>query len=275
MKNYKILFLVLFISAVTFAQKSVLIRYEPKVGSTLKNEMTAIMDITIKAGEQNIITKMNMGFEMTYKTKERKKEVNKIDMIFDKITMEINNPMMSGSYNSEIKEETDPFALKIADSFKGVLDNPVPMSISTKGEFTEPIDIVKVFPQIPASKAKELKEQMSNQFIQFPEEKVKIGESWTMSSTMNQVGKLEYTYTLIGIEKNKLLLTVKGKMLESESETIKMLAATISGDVILNKKTGETLESNIVMDMDMQMEAQGSAMDMNMKAEISMKAYQL
>ena len=183
--------------------------------------------------------------------------------------------MLVAIYIQKVSIIWNPFALKIADSFKGVLDNPVPMSISTKGEFTEPIDIVKVFPQIPASKAKELKEQMSNQFIQFPEEKVKIGESWTMSSTMNQVGKLEYTYTLIGIEKNKLLLTVKGKMLESESETIKMLAATISGDVILNKKTGETLESNIVMDMDMQMEAQGSAMDMNMKAEISMKAYQL
>lgn len=275
MKNYKLLFTVLCISAASFAQKSVLIRYQPKVGTTLKNEMTAIMDITIKAGEQNIVTKMEMGFEMSYENKSRKKDINKIDMTFDKITMDMKNPMMSGSYNSEVKDETDPFALKIADSFKGVLGSPVPMSIDTKGGFTEPIDIVKMFPQIPASKAEELKEQMSNQFIQFPEDKVKLGGSWNMTSSMNQVGNLEYTYTLIGIEKNKLLLTVTGKMLENESETIKMLGATISGDVTLDRKTGETLISNIVMDMDMTMEAQGNLMDMKMKAEISMKATQL
>ncbi|MDG1805189.1 DUF6263 family protein [Flavicella sp.] len=275
MRNYKILCLALCTSAITFAQKSVLIRYQPKVGTTLMNNMDADMNITIKAGEQNIVTKMKMAFDMSYHTKARNKDVNSIDMVFEKITMDISNPMMSGSYDSDNKEETDPFALKIAESFKGVLDKPVPMKITTQGAFAEPIDIVKIFPQIPASKANELKEQMSNQFIQFPDKKVKVGESWTMSTTMNQVGDLEYTYTLVGIEKQRLLLTVEGKMLESESETVKMLTANISGDVVLDKKTGETLESNIVMDMDMQMEAQGNTMDMNMKAEIGIKAIQL
>ena len=268
MRNYKIILVLFFATTIAVAQKSVLIRYQPKVGSTLKNDMTALMDITIKAGDQNIQTKMNMTFDMSYHTKERKNDVNSIDMIFDKITMDIKNPMMSGSYNSDAKDETDPFALKIADSFKGVLDKPVPMKINTQGGFSEPIDIVKIFPEIPASKARELKEQMSNQFIQFPEKKVKVGESWTMSTTMNQVGKIEYTYTLIGVEKEKLLLKVKGKMLESESQTVKMLTANISGTVTLDRKTGETLLSSIVMDMDMQMEAQGNIMDMNMKAEI-------
>lgn len=275
MKNYKILLLTLFLCTTVFSQKSVLIRYQPKVGSVLKNEMTAIMNISIKAGDQNINTKMDMGFNMSYKTKDRKKNVNLIDMVFDKITMDIKNPMMSGSYNSDNKEDTDPFALQIAESFKGVLGKDVPMSIDTRGGFAEPVDIVALFPQIPASKAKELKEQMSNQFIQFPEEKVKLGGTWTTLTTMNQVGKLEYTYTLVGIEKTKLLLTVEGKMLESETETVKMLAANISGDVTLDRKTGETLVSNIVMDMDMIMEAQGNSMDMNMKAEIGMKATQM
>jgi len=273
MRNYKMLCLALCVSAITVAQKSVLIRYQPKVGTTLMNKMDADMNITIKAGEQNIVTKMMMSFDMSYHTKARNKDVNTIDMVFEKITMDINNPIMSGSYNSDNKEETDPFALKIAESFKGVLDKPVPMKITTQGAFAEPIDILKIFPQIPASKANELKEQMSNQFIQFPDKKVKVGESWTMSTTMNQVGNLEYTYTLVGIEKQRLLLTVEGKMLESE--TVKTLTANISGDVVLDKKTGETLESNIVMDMDMQMEAQGNTMDMNMKAEIGIKATQL
>lgn len=275
MKNYKFLFVVLFISVATFAQKSVLIRYQPKVGTTLKNEMTAIMDMTIKVGDQNIQTKMNMGFEMLYKNKERKNEINKIELIFSKITMDMKSPMMNGSYSSENKDETDPFALKIAETFKGVLGHPVPMSINTRGAFTETIDITKIFPQIPASKALELKEQMSNQFIQFPEKKVKVGDHWTMSVTMNQVGNLEYTYTLIGIEKKRLLLSVTGKMMEGETSTVKMLGAVVSGEVVLDRKTGETLVSEIMMDMSMLMETQGNSMGMSIKAEISMKATQM
>ena len=275
MRNYKFLFLALFISTITFAQKSVLIRYKPKVGSVLMNNMDANMNITIKAGDQNIETKMKMGFEMSYHIKSRKKDINSVDMVFDKITMEISNPMMTGSYNSDNKEETDPFALKIAESFKGVLDKPVPMKINTQGGFAEPMDVEKIFPQIPASKANELKEQMSNQFIQFPDNKVKVGETWTMSATMNQVGVLEYTYTLVGIEKERLQLSVNGKMLESESEKVKMLTANISGDVTLDRKTGETLKSNVAMDMDMKMEVQGNTMDMNMKAEIVINATQM
>ncbi|WP_152285859.1 DUF6263 family protein [Flavicella marina] len=272
MKNYKILFAVLFISTFAFAQKSVLIRYQPKVGSTLKNDMTALMDISIKAGEQNISTKMDMGFEMLFKTNARENDVNKIEMTFGKITMDMKNPVMSGSYDSEKNNDDDPFSKQIADGFKGVVDTSVPMSISTKGEFTEPIDIAKAFPEIPVAKAEELKEQMSNQFIAFPEHKVKVGDSWTMNASMNQIGKIEYTYTLVGIEKSQLLLTVTGKMLNGETAAMKMLEATISGDLTLDKKTGETLSSNMVMDMNMQMEAQGNVMDMNMKAEISLTA---
>jgi hypothetical protein len=44
---------------------------------------------------------MNTGFEMSYKTKERKNDVTKIDMIFNKITVDITSPMMSDSYNSD------------------------------------------------------------------------------------------------------------------------------------------------------------------------------
>jgi len=233
------------------------------------------MDITIQAGPQRIETKVDMGFEMLYLTKARENGVNIVDMIFDKITMDMKSPQMSGAYSSATKNETDPFALKIAENFKGVLNNPVAMHINTKGEFTEVIDIAKAFPQIPIQKANELKEQMSNQFIQFPEKKVKLGERWKRATSMNQVGDLEYTYTLVGIDKDKLILSVEGKMLNGESATVKLLGALISGEITLDKKTGETLASTVIMDMEMEMQAQGTVMEMNMKAEIDIIATQL
>lgn len=275
MKKYRFLCLLLFLTTLTFAQKSVLIRYQPKIGSTLKSEMGALMDITILTGGQEIKTEVNMGFDMLYQTKSRKSDVNEIEIVFDKITMDMNNPMMSGSYNSETIDENDSFALKIAESFKGVLNTTLPVKVDTKGAITEPIDIVKYFPQIPESKAKELKDQMSNQFIQFPENKVKVGDTWTMNTSLNQVGEIEYTYTLKSINKGELLLSVEGEMLNNDAMKMEMLNAVIAGDITLDRKTGETLVSTIVMELDMKMENQGNAMDMKMKAEITLKSTHL
>ncbi|MEI6865410.1 DUF6263 family protein [Flavicella sp.] len=275
MKYYKILCVALFISVASFAQKSVLIRYQPKIGSTLKNEMSAIMEMNIKVGEQNMQTKVNMGIEMLYKTKERKKKINEIDVIINKITSDMKNPMMNGSYNSDNKDETDPYALKMTEIFEGVLEQPLTMSINTKGEFTEILNIAKFFPKISASKALELEEQISNKFIQFPEKKVKVGDQWTMSIQMKQIGDFEYTYTLTGIERKRLLLSVTGNMIEEETDSVKILESVIAGNIILDRKTGEILVSNIVMDMKMQMITQGNTMVMSLKADISLKATQL
>lgn len=272
MKNYKFFLMFLMVVTYTTAQKSVLIRFKPKVGTTLTASMDMNMDMKMKVGEQDISTKMEMGFVMLYNNLEREKDVNKIDMSFDRVTMKMSNPAMNGSYDSDIKDSTDPFAQKIAEGFTGVIKNPVSMKINTVGKFTEPFDISKLFSKIPAAKAKELKEQMSNQFIHFPEEKVKVGGTWTMDTSMNQIGKIQFTYTLVSIDKKTLSLTVKGKILASSNESLKLLDADIVGTVVLDKKTGETLESDMTMDMKMEITAQGKSMDMNMKAIIKLVA---
>jgi hypothetical protein len=272
MKNYKFLFLILFVSTVSLAQKSVLIRFKPKPGSTLTANMGMNMDMKMKVGEQDILTKMEMGFVMLYNNLDRKKDVNEIEMSFDRVTMKMTNLVMNGTYDSDIKGATDPFAKKIAEGFTGVIKNPVSMKINTIGEFAEPLDISKLFAKIPAAKAKELEEQMSNQFIQFPKEKVKVGGTWAMESTMNQVGVVKFTYTLVAIEKKTLLLTVKGDLLSSSNENLKLLSSGIEGTVVLDKKTGETLKSDMTMDMQMQITAQGKTMETNMIAKINLSA---
>lgn len=272
MKNFKFLLLFLMVVSYATAQKSVLIRYKPKAGSTLKTNMDMNMDMKMKVGEQDITTKMKMGFVMLYNNLERKNDVNTMEMVFDRVTMTMSNPGMNGSYDSDVKDSTDPFAMKIAEGFKGVIKNPVAMKINTLGQFAEPFDVSKLFASIPAAKAKELKEQMSNQFIHFPEAKVKVGESWTMESSMNQIGKIEFTYTLKAIEKKTLLLDVKGKILATNNEALKLMDTKVEGSAVLDKKTGETLSSDMIMDMLMKITAQGKSMDMNMKAIIKLVA---
>lgn len=275
MKNFKLFLSFLLVVTFATAQKSVLIKYKPKVGSTLKTTMGMNMDMNMMIGEKEMLTKMEMGFVFLYNNLEREKDVNKIEMIFDRVTMKMSNPGMTGSYDSDIKNPTDPFGKKIAEGFTGVIKKPVEMKITTSGEFAEPFDLSKLFTNIPAVKAKELKEQMSNQFIHFPKKKVKIGESWTMNSSMNQIGTMELTYTLKAIEKKTILLDVKGKIISQNNKAMEVLTANIGGTATLDKKTGETLKSDMTMDLDMTVNVKGNPFKMNMKAIIDMAAVKI
>ena len=255
------------------AQESVKLRFQPKIGSSLYTEMKMDMNMDMQIKEQSINTKMLMAFGIDMKTKSRATDVNEVDFIFDKITMNISNPMMNGNYNSEIENQADPFSQKMQESFKDLLKKPINMKISTLGALTEPVDFQKLFPTLPTDKSAELKEQMNNQFIQFPEKAVKVGDSWLASSPMAQIGVMELTYTVKSITKDVVNLTVVGiaKPNAKKSE-LQLKETAISGSATVDKKTGETLDSKLVMKLKMSVNAKGQSMDMEMNAFLNILA---
>ena len=255
------------------AQESVKLRFQPKIGSSLYTEMKMDMNMDMQIKEQSINTKMLMAFGIDMKTKSRANDVNEVDFIFDKITMNISNPMMNGNYNSEIENQADPFSQKMQESFKDLLKKPINMKISTLGALTEPVDFQKLFPTLPTDKSAELKEQMNNQFIQFPEKAVKVGDSWLASSPMAQIGVMELTYTVKSITKDVVNLTVVGiaKPNAKKSE-LQLKETAISGSATVDKKTGETLDSKLVMKLKMSVNAKGQSMDMEMNAFLNILA---
>lgn len=271
MRTIASIVLFILISTATTAQKSVMIKYQPKEGTTLKNKMSATMDMNFKAGEKDVSTTIIMAFDMDYLIKDRKDDITNVDLIFNRVQMTMKGPVNS-TYDSENVDPNDPFSAEIGKNFKGVIGTPVKMKINTQGKLAEPIDITQFFTEIPANKAGELKEQMTNQMIQFPEHKVKVGESWNATTTMNNIGELKLTYTLKEIHKKTLELSVSGKILATTSETVSMKSTEISGAITLDKKTGETLSSSMLMDMVMGVNSQGVNMNMNMKAEINLTA---
>ena len=255
------------------AQDSVKLRFQPKIGTSLYTEMKMDMNMDMQIKEQSINTKMLMAFGIDMKTKSRANDVNEVDFIFDKITMNISNPMMNGNYNSEIENQADPFSQKMQESFKDLLKKPINMKISTLGALTEPVDFQKLFPTLPTDKSAELKEQMNNQFIQFPEKAVKVGDSWLASSPMAQIGVMELTYTVKSITKDVVNLTVVGiaKPNAKKSE-LQLKETAISGSATVDKKTGETLDSKLVMKLKMSVNAKGQSMDMEMNAFLNILA---
>lgn len=255
------------------AQESVKLRFQPKIGTSLYTEMKMDMNMDMQIKEQSINTKMLMAFGIDMKTKSRANDVNEVDFIFDKITMNISNPMMNGNYNSEIENQADPFSQKMQESFKDLLKKPINMKISTLGALTEPVDFQKLFPTLPTDKSAELKEQMNNQFIQFPEKAVKVGDSWLASSPMAQIGVMELTYTVKSITKDVVNLTVVGiaKPNAKKSE-LQLKETAISGSATVDKKTGETLDSKLVMKLKMSVNAKGQSMDMEMNAFLNILA---
>lgn len=255
------------------AQESVKLRFQPKIGSSLYTEMKMDMNMDMQIKEQSINTKMLMAFGIDMKTKSRANDVNEVDFIFDKITMNISNPMMNGNYNSEIENQADPFSQKMQESFKDLLKKPINMKISTLGALTEPVDFQKLFPTLPTDKSAELKEQMNNQFIQFPEKAVKVGDSWLASSPMAQIGLMELTYTVKSITKDVVNLTVVGiAKPKVNNPDLQLKETAISGSATIDKKTGETLDSKLLMKLKMSVNAKGQSMDMEMNAFLNILA---
>jgi predicted restriction endonuclease len=87
---------------------------------------------------------------------------------------------------------------------------------------------------------------------------------------MKQIGTMEFTYTLKKIERKTLLLTVVGKVVTQKNKAIELSDANISGTVVLDKKTGETLNSKMTMDMKMKIISKKQIFNMDMKAVVSL-----
>ncbi len=270
----KILTSILFLFVViSFAQKSVEMRLKPEVGSVHETEIVMDMDMSMYFQDQKIVTKMGMVFDVDYKTLGRKNDINDMEVVFERMKMTMSNPMMSGEYDSEKEIQTSPFAEKLNEAFEGVLGQSINAKVTTLGKMAEPLDLLKLFTDIPADKAEELQERMTNQFIHFPEEKVALGGSWGVKVPMAQVGEVEFTYTLEKINKKTLEVTVSGVTNSVESlEGVSVTDAVIGGDILLDRKTGETISSLINMDMKMKVSVQGQAMDMDMKSVIKMSS---
>lgn len=175
------------------------------------------------------------------------------EVTYEKIYMKQSSPMGDMEFDSD-NPAKQPAELANLKEMKG---SKFKMIISPRGKIIE----TKMDEKLP--------ETGTQQNIEYPENPIAIGDSWTgeTSNKNEQIGeiKTKTTYKLISINSEIAELEVKGKIYIDNKEQ-----GETNGTVKVNTKTGLPIESNIKQVMNMQMQGMEMKLDNFIKVTTKM-----
>ena len=211
------------VSFITMAQESALLRVNYEKGDQYliamqvtqgeAMEMTMEMDLDIIATYDEII-------ESTMKIKRIK-----MMLIQDGQIMNFDSNMAD--------DELDEMGKMMKQQFAPMLKAQIYSKITNRAEAIE----MKMEPSVPGM------DQLMNGSgnVIYPKEALKVGESWDAERTENGM-KMNFIYTVAAINKATVDITISG--------TISLLAeGTISGDMEIDRNTGNVNDTTINLDM--------------------------
>lgn len=220
----------LMISAISFSQEKVLLRYNFKKGDTYKVEMKMLNDM----GNSNSI-EMNFTMDQEVKSVDSK-GVYSSEAKISRIVANMKQSGVSVNYDSNKKEEElDQMGKMIKPQMDKVLKTKIFLKVNAIGEILE----AKTEPSLPQTN-----NLTSQTNIIYPKEAVKVGDTW--SSTRKENGlDFNFTYKVISITRDKVALDVTGTLSGAGTGSIK-------GKVNVDKETGVSLDSSLNMDINVQ-----------------------
>lgn len=229
----------LLITVVVSAQETVKLRVKYQKGDeyqmtmTMEQNMGMISSNTLMIAKNTIVEVENDEF--TTKTK------------FERIKMDMIQAGATMSYDSDTKEEElDEMGKMLKTQVGGLLKAEITSKTNARGKVLD----VKITPPMPGA------ESMSSSGILYPEEALKVGDSW--SEKKEQAGMvLNFVYKLTAIGSKEVTIEVSG-------DVSGMATGTISGNMSVNKTTGIPSQSSIEMKMD----ASGQKIDTKVSIEM-------
>jgi hypothetical protein len=228
MKKILVLLLVV-LSSNIFAQESVLLR----INYTPGDSYTQITETSQNSGLQ-MAMKMSMTSDMN--VTEVKDEITNTESQITSIVMDMMQGGMSMSYDSNANEETlDQMGKMMQSQFKPMMDAKIMSSTDKMGKVVD----IKVEPMIPG-----MENLTKNNGIAYPEEAVKVGSTWSVSSEEQGV-TMASTYSVRDIANGFVYLDITGKITG-------VAEGTISGTAEIEVSSGALK----VMEMQTSMDAQ-------------------
>ena len=225
MKKLLILFLVTSVN-LCLAQDSVLLRLNYEKGATYGVSMDM-------SQEMGVSMSMGMAIDMDVKVLEVKDDTYESEMRFTNVTMDM---LQGGKVMSFDSSKSDG---ELDDAGKMMKTQMAPMLkavVFSKGNNLGEIIESKVEPSVMGM------EDLANQSsVVYPKESIKVGSTWSMSK--NQKGMImDFIYTVKSIVKDKIVLDLSGKVSG-------MGTGNIAGNMIIDRKSGIPVNSQIDMDM--------------------------
>jgi hypothetical protein len=238
----------------TYAQKSVMLKYNLKNGDKFISTMAMNQEIDMDVQGQSMVINQDMDFEFGYSVSDVVADsfdlhttINAIKMNQSVMGMEIKyDSKDTSTYNNAM------VGTKISDQMNKLIGQEIISTTSVDGNVGT-IDLGDL------DKDNEVAGNMKSSFSQavYPNHKVKIGESWENDITTSGIAEMSMhiTYTLAKATRKQAFIEVKGTI-DSPDATTK-LKGTISGEMIVDRKTGWVTHSTFDQDFEMQMEQQG------------------
>lgn len=210
-------------NVICVAQESVLLRYKMKKGEKYELAMSMKQDMGATGG-------MNMKFKFNLSVG----EVNKTSYMSETKVKTLSMDMLQGgnvmSYDStKSDDELDMMGKQMKMQFAPFLKATIYTTTSSRGKVTN----TEIKPETPG--LNQFKDQ--NNSIEYPEEKVKVGSSWSDVND-NQGMKMKTVYTVSKITKDKVLIDVTG-------DVSGLGTGKITGKVVVDRVSGIPSSSEI------------------------------
>ncbi len=258
-----LLMLPLFITTI-FAQKKVSLSYQLELGQKFDIVTEIDQDIVFEANGQPMIFDQKMIFKTSSFIEKVEKDSITIKITIDAIRMEQSIFGMEILYDSEDESTMEnPMAAEVGKVMSKVIGANIAAIIDEKGN-------VKKYDLSNLGDNSQMANNLTtgNSYTVFPEGKVSVDDSWEADITplKNSDMKSHTKYTLKKITKKTVTIEILSTITANniDGEDLKM-EGEITGEMIVDRKTGWTIQS----DMDMETELELEQNEMKFPATIS------
>ena len=262
MNNFKkmaivtaLLMLPLFLTSV-LAQKKVSLSYQLEQGQIFKTTTNIDQDIVFEANGQPMALDQKMIFKSSSFVEKVEKDSITIKTTIDAVRMEQSIFGMEIVYDSEDESTTeDPMAAEVGKAMSKIIGASMATIVDEKGN-------VKKYDLGNFADNSEMANNLTsgNSYTVFPEGKITVGHSWEADITpmKNSDMKSHTKYTLTKISKKTVTIEVLSTITANnvEGEDMKMQGEII-GEIIVDRKTGWTIQSDMDMETELELEQNG------------------
>ncbi len=246
-----------------FAQKKIQLKYKLNKGDKYSYNLNLDQDINFEANGQAVSLNQLMNFYMIMTIDNAENAGNyKIISTIDRITMNQKIFGMELNYDSgDSSTFTSGMGKQIGDQMNKIIGKKFTTEIDTYGNI-QSIDMSEI------SDNKDISGNINKnaEFTIYPDHKIAVGESWETDSKplTNSSMKIHTKYTLTKVKGKKAFISFESTITSSDkSET--NVNGTQTGKMIVNKKTGWILHSEIDQELKIDIDQGG----MTIPAEVS------
>jgi len=298
MNTKKILFFTVCLCISMLAQAQIKLSFNPTEGKTYLYSFNSEQSIkqTVMGQEMPLNTAMEMLIEMS--VKEKSKDEIRLNFLYKGIIVEFSHPMMNIRYDSEnpADNSSEPEKL-IAQIFSNLVGKPMSVTFRSDGSVKSISGLDAIWEGMQKSMAsanpaaqqatsavlqsfneESMKQMFEQSFKMYPENEVKVGNSWYTDMSFNiasMINNTRNTYTLKSVENNIALLdmvSVSNMKLSMGMEG--EISGKHQGEVSLDIKTGMLINSAMEGSAKGGFDMQGMEISMDITSKVKMSLQQ-